>query len=100
METENIYLSYNVGSNSSLAGLQQLCNLFKPLIIFLQEITISTEQLLAQVGSEYTGICNVDEQNPSKPGNAVLWKKGLEVVVTNGVVLRLQLIKNNAHGNF
>ena len=58
---ENIYLSYNVASSSGLAGLSQLIALFHPVLIFLQEVTVTTEQLLAQVGDQFDGLCNVDE---------------------------------------
>ena len=96
---DNKFLSYNVGSNSSLAGVNQLISLFDPLFIFLQEVTISTEQLLAQVSSDYSGMCNTDIDS-TKPGNAVLWKKDIAVVVVNIVVLRLQLVKSDVYGNF
>ena len=49
----NLYISYTIGSNSSLAGIQQLIDIFDPLFLFLQEVTITTEQLLAQVNSEF-----------------------------------------------
>ena len=64
------------------------------------KINISSEQLLAQVSSEYTGLSNIDESDPNKPGTAVLCKKGLDVVVVNVVVLRLQLVKSLIYGNF
>ena len=95
----NIFISYNVGSNSSLAGLNQLVNLFDPIFIFLQEVNITNDQLLAQVSSNFSGLCNTDIDQ-AKPGTAVLWKQGLDVNVVNVVPLRLQLIKSGTHGNF
>ena len=96
----NIIISYNVGCSSSLAGLNQLINLFDPLFIFLQEINIISEQLLSQVKSEYEGTCNVDETDLNKPGTAILWKKDVEVVVVNVLPLRLQLLRSSLYGNF
>ena len=89
----NLYLSYNVGSSSSLAGLNQLITLLNPSFVFIQEITVTTEQLLTQVIHNFSGICNIDENDPTKPGTAVIWKKDLDVIVENMVPLRLQLIK-------
>ena len=96
----NLFLSYNVGSSSNLAGLNQLITLYDPLIVFIQEVTITTEQLLTQVNSNFSGLSNIDENEPGKPGTAVLWRKELEVVVTNIVTLRLQLVKSANYGNF
>ena len=96
----NLIISFNVGSSSSLAGLYQLIRLFDPLFVFLQEVTITSEQLIAQVGGSYLGICNTDENDGNKPGTAVLWKKGSDAVVVNVVPLRLQLLKSNVYGNF
>ena len=95
----NLYLSYNVGSNSSLAGLNQLISLLNPLFVFLQEVSITTEQLMAQVNSDFLGLCNTNTEL-SKPGTAVLWRKGIDVVVVNVLELRLQLVKTGNYGNF
>ena len=96
----DLYISYNIGSSTSLAGLKQLINLKNPLIIFLQEVTVSSEQLLAQIGGNFLGVCNVNEDDSSKPGNAVLWRKEINVVVVNVVAKRIQLIKTEHYGNF
>ena len=97
---QHLYLSYNVANSSSLAGLNQLLTIFNPLIIFLQELTLTSEQLVTQVGGHYDGLSNIDEDDSFKPGNAVLWRKGLDIVVTNIVKLRLQLIQSPIYGNF
>ena len=96
----NQYLSYNVAGSSSLSGINQLLYIFKPILIFIQEINISTEQMLAQIKGEYKGLCNIDSNDSNKPGNAVLWRAGLEVLVTNVVPLRLQHITCKGHGSF
>ena len=97
---ENTFLSYNVASSSCLAGLNQLIALLNPLFIFLQENILNSEQLVAQVGSQFKGASNIDENETRKPGNAVLWRVGVEVVVTNVVERRIQLIQTTKYGNF
>ena len=67
------FLSYNVASSSTLSGLNLLLSLFNPTMVFLQEITLTTEQLLAIVGGGYNGVSNVDPLEPRKPGTAVVW---------------------------
>ena len=51
----NLFLSYNVASSSGLSGLNQLISLKDPLFIFLQENTLTSEQLVALVGSRFQG---------------------------------------------
>ena len=94
------YISYNVANSSSLSGLNQLLYIFKPVLIFIQETTLSTEQLLSQINGDYQGLSNINPNDSRKPGNAVLWKTGLEVVVNNVVPLRLQSISCKEYGYF
>ena len=94
------FLSYNIASSSSLSGISQLINTFEPLIIFLQEVTINTEQLLAQVNGSFNGLSNIDPEDARKPGTAVLWNKELGVTVENLVPLRAQLITCLEFGSF
>ena len=81
-------MSYNACSSSSLSSVQLLITLFDPLFVFLQEVTLTTEQLLVQAGSYYTGCSNIDINDPNKPGTAVIWKKGLDDTVINIVTLK------------
>ena len=76
-------LSYNVGSSSSLSGLLQLLQEYKPLIVMLQEVVISTEQLNFLLGNLYIGECNNDVESQNKPGTAFVWSKHLEIEVVN-----------------
>ena len=96
----NQYLSYNVASSASLSGLNQLITLFNPIIIFLQEVTVDTDQLLAQVGDNFCGLSNIDPNDTRKPGTAVLWRNEAEVVVSNIVPLRIQAVYSKLYGNF
>ena len=91
----NTFISYNVASSSSLSGLNILLSIFKPIMAFLQEVTLSTNQLLAFVGHNYKGVSNVDPSSMSKPGCAVIWKSELDdIVVQNVGALRLQLVES------
>ena len=85
-------ISYNVGSNSHLAGLQQLVNMYKPDIVFVKEICLNSEQFLIQLGSEYKGVSNVDEADSRRPGTAIGYKDNLECKVTNIKTCRLQCL--------
>ena len=86
-------ISYNVASESQLSGLSQLLSVQKPSLVFLQEVTVSTAQLISLIGSSYTGLCNTDELNPNKPGTAIVWLKDLAAEVINIVTCRVQLLK-------
>ena len=97
----NLYLSYSVASSSSLSGLNQLINMLNPIFIFLQEVTLTSEQLVAQVGNSFSAMRNIDPAEPNKPGTAFLWRHSIEdLVVTNITVLRMQLIQSKLYGDF
>ena len=83
-------MSSNVGSSSSLNGLLQLLEEFKPLIVLAQEISISSSQLNTLLGRDYQGICNNDAPSCTKPGTAFIWSKNIEVTVVNLIPCRLQ----------
>ena len=85
-------LSYNVGSNSTLCGIQQLLEWYKLTIVFVQEICISTDQFNILLGKHYRGMCNIDPSNSRKPGTAIAWLSNLEVDVQNVVQCRIQTI--------
>ena len=89
------YLSYNVGSNSNLAGLHHLLSTYKPLFVFLQEVTITTNQLNALLNKFYVGECNIDDTDPRKPGTAIIWFKSLPVTIFKLVERRIQGLKVN-----
>ena len=94
------FISYNVAGSSSLSGLNQLLHIYKPLVIFLQEVYLSTEQTLAVVGRGYSGSSNLDVTDFNKPGNAVIWRDFLNVIVDNIVPLRLQVVNIQQFGTF
>ena len=74
------FLTYNVHGSYSLASLYLILEVFKPGIVFLQEVKISTEQLeLFARKLGYTGKANIDETDHSKPGTGLLWHTSLPV---------------------
>ena len=62
---------------------------------------MTTEQLLVAVGCNFKGISKIDPNDSRRPGNAVVWRTSIEnVVVSNIVTSRLQLIKTDQLGSF
>ena len=86
-------LSYNVASSNDLAGLSQLLTIFEPHIVFIQEITLNSTQLLTISGNSYTGEVNLDPNDHNKPGTAILWLKHLKGEVFNLISCRIQGLK-------
>ena len=85
------FFSLNVGMNSNLAGLTNYLRNDNLDIIFLQEIRISAEQLSAKVSYlGYKAEVNVNEEEPSKPGTAILWKSCLKL---NPKISRLKFLR-------
>ena len=89
LENENTCLSYNVKSEHELANLGLLVQILRPKYIFIQEITLSTDQLEAKIPG-YKGAVNLDPADRRKPGTAVLWRQDLLVRVVAIVPCRMQ----------
>ena len=73
-------ITYNVHGSYSLANLSLILEVHKPSIVMLQEVKLSTEQLMAfarRLG--YSGAANIDELDHTKPGTGLLWQKTLPV---------------------
>ena len=82
MASENIIkiITYNVHGGFSLGNLYIILEVYKPGLVLLQEVKLSSEQLAAfgrRLG--YTGASNIDELEPSKPGTGILWHTSLPV---------------------
>ena len=74
------FLSLNIGMSSTLAGLVTIITNHKLDIIFLQEVRLTSEQLnllLAKLGFEAS--VNIDLDNPSRPGTALVWRRTLPI---------------------
>ena len=66
--------------SATVAGLTTIIIAQGLDIIFLQEVRLSTEQLGLLVGKlGFQAIVNIDVENPTKPGTAMVWKNSLPV---------------------
>ena len=74
-----VHLSYNIAGRADLAGLKQLLVRYKPDFIFMQEVVVSKDQIIAHIGREYDCQVNVDIENEDQPGTAIAWRTGLVV---------------------
>ena len=84
-------LSLNVGLSNTLAGLPSLVISEDLDLIFLQEVRMSKEQI-KKVLPDFNVDVNIDVENASKPGTALLWKPYLLVEnVVSPVQCRIQI---------
>ena len=86
MESSINLFSLNVGMNASLAGLSTLIAANSLDIIFLQEVRLSSEQIELLLRG-FKAVVNIDEENPSKPGTAIVWKASLPLTNISTLVL-------------
>ena len=93
MESNIRFLSLNVGMKNNLAGLSSILMNNNLDIAFLQEVKISDEELASQVGRcGFTGKVNINIEDSSKPGTAIVWRSSLPIRdVTTIVVCRAQV---------
>ncbi len=49
---ETVFLFYNVAARSDLGGVAQLVAMLQPMFIFLQEVTLTSDNLVAVLGLE------------------------------------------------
>ena len=82
MENKNLIkiITYNVHGSYNLANLSLILEVQKPSIVMLQEVKLSTEQLMSfarRLG--YSGAANIDELDHAKPGTGLLWQRNLPV---------------------
>ena len=69
----------------SLLSIPDVLGLDKPDLLFLQEVSNSTQTLCGRVDSlGYWGECNVDPL----PGTAVVWRKTLNICEINQLIER------------
>ena len=86
MESSINLFSLNVGMNTSLAGLSTLIAANSLDIIFLQEVRLSSEQIELLLRG-FKAVVNIDEENPSKPGTAIVWKASLPLTNISTLIL-------------
>ena len=78
MESKVRFLSLNIGMKTNLAGLLSILINKKLDVAFLQEVRTTDAQLESQVGRYgYECKVNVNEEDSSKPGTAIVWKSSL-----------------------
>ena len=74
------FLSLNVGMSATLAGLPSLIIAQNLDIVFLQEVRLNCEQLNLFIGNlGFKAEVNIDADQPTRPGTALVWKKSLPV---------------------
>ena len=95
-------LSLNIGLKSDLAGLLTLILVHRLDLILLQEVRITEEQINQQLISHgFTGMVNIDEENPSTPGTALVWRSTLPMKQVSVVVpCRMQHALLGSHSIF
>ena len=78
-------VSANVGT--SLLSVSDILKTDKPELLFLQEVTCPTHELLTRVTSlGYSAECNVDSLHPTRPGTAIVWKQTLKISEVNCII--------------
>ena len=78
-------LSFNLAGGTLF--LHHLLPEDKPDILLLQEVLLSSQELLLKVKPYgYNCESNIDVLNPTKPGTAVIWREGVPVLDTRVIV--------------
>ena len=73
-------MTYNVHGSMTLANLATIIEVYKPSIIFLQEVKLTTEQILSFGRRlDYKGAANIDDFNMSSPGTGIMWHSSIPV---------------------
>ena len=84
------FFSLNLGMSVSLLRLLDMIKSFKFVVICLQEVKLTSEQIEHQLPA-FRAVSNIDLNNPSKPGTAIVWSETLPVHdVSNFTSCRLQ----------
>ena len=93
MESKLRFLSLNIGMKSNLAGLQNILINHQIDIAFLQEVKVTDEEMESKVGRlGYSCKVNINLEDISKPGTALVWRSTLPVKdVTSLVLCRAQV---------
>ena len=80
-------ISLNVAT--SLLSISDVLRNDNPDLLFLQEVSNSTQTLCDRVDTlGYLGECNVDPLHPLLPGTAVVWRKTLKISEVNQLIER------------
>ena len=80
MESSIRFLTLNIGMKSNLAGLRSILETQRIDIAFLQEVRQSENEMNSKLEFlGYTSKVNLNPEDVSKPGTAIVWKSGLPV---------------------
>ena len=79
------FLSLNVGTSSTLAGLPDLVHTENIDILFLQEVCLMNDQIQNLLRG-YKAAVNIDDSCVSKPGTALVWRETLPVTNVVSIV--------------
>ena len=80
-------ISANV--STSQLSISDILKTDKPELLFIQEITNPTHELLTRVTNlGYRAECNVDSLHPTRPGTAIVWKETLKISEVNCIIER------------
>ena len=92
-------ISQNIASSHRLERITDVLKREKPDLFLIQEVTVSTIQLQAAIEPfMYKCESNTDNENPSAPGTAAIWKINLPTPqVTNLVSCNLQTVSIGPH---
>ena len=82
-------MTLNVGMSATLSSLPDLVSIEDLDIIFLQEVNLSVDQVQSLVRG-YKVVVKIEEDSPSKPGTAILWKEGFLLLMCI-MLFRLEL---------
>ena len=88
-------ISCNIASSKRLERVLDLVKSKKPDLLLLQEVTLTSAQFKAAL-QPFNYLCesNIDQENPSSPGTAAIWRSNIPVTqVTNLVTCQLQSIE-------
>ena len=99
MESSIRFLSLNVGMKSDLAGVRDMILNYNLDIILIQEIRLTHDEMdskFSEMG--YSVKVNIDNDQPLKPGTAVIWNSKLPVTSVENLCLnRAQVIFINEY---
>ena len=93
MESRIRFLSLNIGMKSNLAGLTNILVNHNLYVVFLHEVKLTDDELESKIGRfGYKCKVNINIEDLTKPGTAIVWRSFLEVEeVTTLVTCRAQI---------
>ena len=73
-------ISQNIASSRKVEKISDIIKRSSPDLLLMQEVTLSTAQLKEAVQDlQYDCEANIDPENPTFPGTAVVWRVDLDL---------------------